>query len=205
MTAGSDHTERSSRRTAAVRCERCRQTPTLCICADVPSIANRTRVLVLRHHYEAPRPSNTARIAALALQNIDIVEWVPRTPPDVDRLLTGHHPAWVLYPGGGNVDISRERPATLVVLDATWKQARKMLHRHAPLFALPRWELPGPAPAASRLRRAHDPQARSTLEAIADALAILDGPDVGAPLHTLHERLVQRVLRARGLLPSGQT
>lgn len=199
MTSGVGDKPRQSRRTSLVRCERCRQTPSVCICAEVPTLHNRTRVLILRHHYEAPRPSNTARIAALALANVEVVEWVPRTPPDVDALLMNARPAWVLYPAGGNVDLSRERPNTLVVLDATWKQARKMLHHHPPLLRLPRWELPGPAPAAARLRRSQDPGARSTLEAIADALTLLDGPEVGDALHRLHEVLVARVLRARGL------
>lgn len=160
---------------------------------------NRTRILVLRHHHEAPRPSNTARIAALALANIELVEWVPRTPPDVEQLLSNLRPAWVLYPGPGNVDVSVDRPATLVVLDATWKQARKMLHHHPRLVQLPRWGLPEGL-ARPRLRQAQDPQARSTLEAIADALTILEGPEVGAPLHRLHDVLVERVLRARGRL-----
>jgi len=155
-------------------------------------------VLVLRHHHEAPRPSNTARIAALALENIEIVEWVPRTPPDLEPLLANHRPAWVLYPGEGNVDPSRELPQTLVVLDATWKQARKMLHHHRQILQLPRWGLPAAGAARLRLRHSEDPQARSTMEAIADALTILEGPEIGDPLHRLHDAVVQRVLRARG-------
>ncbi|MDQ3264511.1 MAG: DTW domain-containing protein [Myxococcota bacterium] len=167
----------------------------------MPSLANRTRVLVLRHHHEEPRPSNTARIAALALQNIQLVEWVPRTPPDVEALLANLRPAWVLYPGEGNVDPSREKPATLVVLDATWKQARKMLHHHPQLLRLPRWGLPATGALRPRLRQSEDPRARSTLEAIADALTLLEGPEIGDPLHRLHDTLVQRVRRARGLPP----
>lgn len=152
--------------------------------------------MIFRHHHEASRPSNTARIAALALSNVELIEWVPRTPPDVTAVLANQQPAMVLYPGPES-DVARVRPATLVVLDATWKQARKMLHHHPTLSALPRFALGATAPRP-RLRQPHTPEARSTLEAIADALTLLEGPDVGAPLQRLHETLVERVLSGRG-------
>lgn len=196
---GSNTTRRTSQ-----RCDRCWQSLPLCVCGEVPAVQNRTRIIVLRHHHEAVRPSNTARLAALALANIELVEWVPRSPPDVASIVASHRPAWVLYPGPATVSLSVERPAALVVLDATWKQARKMLHHHPGLVQLPRWGLPE-ATSRPRLRASADPAARSTLEAIADALTLLEGPHVGEPLHFLHGLLVQRVLRARGRPPAAVT
>lgn len=181
------------------RCKVCRVRESHCLCALVPKVANRTRVLVLRHHHEEPKTTNSARIAALALEKIDIVKWVPRFPPDMDHLLADKGQAWVLYPGGGSGELAQHRPDTLVVLDGTWKQSRKMLHHHPPLLSLPRWGLPGPAPAVLRLRASADPHARSTLEAIASALFILDGPEIGEPLLRLHAVMVERILGARGI------
>jgi DTW domain-containing protein YfiP len=182
------------------RCKTCWVVQSHCLCAQVPKVPNRTRVMVLRHHHESTKTTNTARIAALALERMDIVEWWPRTPPDVNALLALREPAWVLYPGG-SPEPAGERPQTLLVLDATWKQSRKMLHHHASLHRLPRFGLPGPAPAVLRLRGSKNPQARSTLEAIAAALTILDGPEVGEPLLQLHALMVERILRARGYFP----
>ena len=67
------------------------------------------------------------------------------------------------------------------------------------LAALPRLSLPPKDVAVLRLRGSDAPENRSTLEAIADALALLEGPEVGAPLHAAQALMVERVYRARGV------
>ena len=54
-------------------------------------------------------------------------------------------------------------------------------------------------PGLRRLRESPDAFARSTLEAIADALAEIEGEAVGAPLRSIHSLMVERVLKARGV------
>ena len=69
-------------------------------------------------------------------------------------------------------DPSRVR---LVVLDATWRKSRKMLHLNPLLRRLPRLSL-DEAPASNYLiRKAHKPGQLSTLEATCAALAQLEG------------------------------
>ena len=92
-----------------------------------------------------------------------------------------------------------ERPLALVVLDGTWRQTRRMLKKLPELGALPRLALPEKAAAPLRLRESTSPDHRSTLEAIAEALAQLEGEAVGAPLHRLHALMVERVFKARGV------
>ena len=68
--------------------------------------------------------------------------------------------------------------------------------------------LPPKDAAPLRLRESTSPDNRSTLEAIADGLTLLEGASVGAPLHQLHTLMVERVFRARGvwdLKASGQS
>jgi len=43
----------------------------------------------------------------------------------------------------------------LVVLDATWRKSRKLLHLHPLLQALPRLPLRDPPPSLYRIRKAH--------------------------------------------------
>ena len=183
------------------RCKVCWVMQTHCLCDVVPKVSNRTHVHILRHHHEATKPTNTARIAALALQRVQITEWRTRTPPDVEALFRDQGRAWVLFPSGTSADPTEERPDTLVVLDGTWKQTRKMMHHHPPLLRLPRWGLSQRAPAILRLRASKDPNARSTLEAIAEALGELEGPHIREPLLQLHDVMVERILRARGMFP----
>lgn len=63
----------------------------------------------------------------------------------------------------------------LVVLDATWRKSRKMLHLSPWLQGLPRCSLDGPPASRYAIRKAHQPGQLSTLEAVCEALAQLEG------------------------------
>jgi len=63
----------------------------------------------------------------------------------------------------------------LVVLDATWRKSRKMLHMNPALQALPRMPLRDTPPSHYLIRKAHAPDQLSTLEATCYALAQLEG------------------------------
>src|SRR5439155_1363188 len=53
--------------------------------------------------------------------------------------LAGDAPAYLLFPGKGAIDVAdlpRDRALTLIALDGTWWQARKLLHLNPRLAAL---------------------------------------------------------------------
>ena len=200
------------------RCPRCTLVPAFCICEGLPQVMTRTRIVIVRHVRELFRPSGTARIAALALPNSELLDyrdelgalpaWLaddPRTqhfpalPPDVVgerlRALAGAH---LLFPTGRDPSELATPPAALVILDGTWRQARAMYQRIPGAAALPALRLPPGGPPILRLRAPRRAGDRSTLEAIADALCALEGETVAAPLAALHELFVERSLRARG-------
>jgi DTW domain-containing protein YfiP len=157
------------------------------VCALVPRVEARTRVVIVRHVLERWKPSNTARLAGLALPSCELWPYGGATDPPWAQLGDG---AWLLFPGGGAaVD---EPPRTLVVLDGSWPQARRMLQRIPALRGLPRLSLPAPAEAVPRMRRPPRPDGMATLEAIARALELLEGPAIAAPLDALHAEVVRR-------------
>jgi DTW domain-containing protein YfiP len=166
---------------------------------------SRPDVLVVRHHWEAFKSTGTARLAALALSNLRILDMAPENLDPVRESLRGLDDAWLLYPGGASSERADERPKTLVVLDGTWRQTRKMLRRLPELARLPRFSLAPPREEddRARLRQAPRPDARSTLESIADALAELDSRECGSRLLALHSTFVERTRRSRGQLFSG--
>lgn len=187
---------------------------TACICEALPSVVTRTRIVIVRHARELVKPSGTARIAALALPGAEIIEyrdeqgdtpaWVRALHPDPERVLGPDAVAerlralpspHLLFPTGRT---SRVAPPTLVILDGTWRQARQMFRRIPGVPALPTVSLDSTAASVARLRNAFRAEERSTLEAIADAIAMLEGEDVAAPLHALNERFVRDSLRSRG-------
>lgn len=93
------------------------------------------------------------------------------------------------------------RPTLLVVPDGTWRQARRMVARSETLRALPRLSLKDP-PVSPSVRCAL-PGRSSTISAVAQALGMLDGPDVEAALRSVQTMFVERTLRMRGLRPAG--
>ena len=54
------------------RCERCLRPESHCLCALIPQLDSRTRVLLLQHPSEVNHALNTARLAALGLTNAEL-------------------------------------------------------------------------------------------------------------------------------------
>jgi DTW domain-containing protein YfiP len=183
----------------AGRCPRCYLPTRLCLCPEVPRLATRTEFLVIRHHKEKEKSTNTARIAALALAHCRVLAYgAPEEPFDASVLEAPD--TWLLFPGTQPPAPDAPTPQRLVVLDGNWSQARRMVHRVPVLSRLPGLTLPPPAPDTRRLRRPPHPEGMSTLEAIAGALAFLEGEEAARPLYELHERMIDRVLESRGRL-----
>lgn len=182
------------------RCPHCLLRREDCLCADLHKMANTTPVLVVRHNLERHKPSNTVRLAALCLHNIRVVDHgQPHVPPlDMAALLAPG--AALLFPDRDPWPADRPAPTQLVVVDGSWRQARKMVQSLAGLWQLPRFSLVGGPPPGRRLRTPPHPDGMSTVEALALALGVLDGPRVQEHLLDAHARFVNRVLASKGLL-----
>jgi hypothetical protein len=111
--------------------------------------------------------------------------------------LCGRDPApYVLFPGQGARDLAElpgDRPITLIVIDGTWPQAKQLLRRNPDLAALPRVAFSPGAPSAYRIRPQPAEHCVSTVEALARALDVIEGPPgrfeeaLLRPLHALVE------------------
>ena len=158
-------------------CYRCHKPQLTCICGSLRRVANRTRVWVLQHLRERFHPLGTARIAQLGLDDVHVEVVRPGgaspEPPFPPR--TG-----LLFPGPGARDLAgllpQERPETLVVIDGTWAHARTLYRDNSWLQRLPHYQLTPRRESRYRLRKEPAPECVSTIEAIVDALHILE-PD----------------------------
>ncbi len=182
----------SSRVSRRPRCERCNLPPHLCLCAEIPQVETRTRLLLLQHGVETWKKSNTGRVAALALANARLLTYGARDEA-FDATLLREPGTWLLFPDGPTAPPDAPAPRQLVVLDASWSQARRMSQRIPELRTLPRLVLPPPAPGTLQLREPTHPSGMSTLDAIARAVAVLEGPEAAAPLEQLAALRVQRI------------
>jgi DTW domain-containing protein YfiP len=162
----------------------------VCLCAEIPTVASRTRVVIVRHHLEKWRSSNSGRLAHLALPNSELVDHGGIAGPAVLPLLEG---AWLLYPEGPETTVVPDPPPRqLIVLDATWSQARRMFRKIEALRGLPILRLADTAMPIARMRKAPAPGRVSTIEAIARALRLLEGDSVAVPLERLFDLAVER-------------
>lgn len=175
---------------AEARCPRCLLLHRVCLCAAIPTVATRTRIVIVRHHLERWRSSNSGRLAHLALPNSEIVEHGGRGGVAALPPLAG---AWLVFPEGAPATAAPEPPPRqLVVLDASWSQARRMYRKLAALRGLPILRLPEAPMPAARLREAPAPGLVSTIEAIAAALRLVEGEAAAAPLEALFALAVER-------------
>ncbi|MBZ4407090.1 DTW domain-containing protein [Myxococcus sp. XM-1-1-1] len=187
----------------AGRCPRCFLPSPLCLCAELPSIPTRTELLVIRHHKETLKSTNTARMAALALPRCHIVSYGSPGQRFDASVLEDDGSTWLLFPDAQQTAAPEaEKPRRLIVLDGSWGQARRMVQRLPGLRRLPGLKLPPPPLDSRRLRRPPHPDGMSTIEAIAGALTYLEGEDVSRPLYDLHEKMIDRVLASRGRGPA---
>jgi DTW domain-containing protein YfiP len=175
------------------RCPGCFFPPSHCLCAEVPRVENRTRVFMLRHWQERVRTTNSGRWAALALSRCEIVDHgVPGVSLDRSRIPSVG--AAVLFPSPSG-SIPSPIPETLIVLDATWAQARRMLQRIPELQTLPRVSLPGGL--AERLRQPTVKGGMSTIEALAAALHLLGDDEAAGALTRAWTLAVERGMSLR--------
>ena len=66
-----------------LRCGDCRMHRSVCICALLPRLETRTRVVLLMHQLEVDKPTNTGVVAARCLVNCATVYRGRAPDPDV--------------------------------------------------------------------------------------------------------------------------
>jgi DTW domain-containing protein YfiP len=172
-----------------MRCARCLLREEICMCAEIPRIETRTRVVIVRHVGEKFRTSNSGRIAALALANGELLDHGgdDRVPDDLGD-------AWLVYPEGPpRREPPVPPPARLIFLDATWQQARRMRQRLPALRGMPILSLPVDEVPAARLRESPGGGRVSTIEAIARALRLCEGDAPADALERLFAILIARL------------
>jgi len=162
----------------------------VCLCAAIPTVETQTRVVIVRHHLERYRSSNSGRLAHFALPNSVIIDHGGQLGPATLPPLDG---AWLVFPAGEPTLVAPvPPPKQLVFLDATWSQARRMFRKLGALRGLPILRLPDAPMPAARLRESPEPGHVSTIEAIARALRLVEGDHVAEPLETVFQVAVSR-------------
>lgn len=166
-------------------CTECNRSRESCFCKYTKPFATNTRFLILMHPREFKRQrTGTGRVTRKSLVNSEIFVGVDFTHDErLNRYLSDESffPV-LLFPGEQAIpadsaeirSAAAERQLIVIILDATWASARKMLNSSRNLQRLPRTSFePG---GASRFAIKRQPQAvcLSTIEAVYRLLDIFD-------------------------------
>lgn len=169
-------------RTTSSFCVTCRLRLAVCICGSAPRLDLATRVIMVIHAVEWRRATNTGHLTRLALANAEIrLQGLHRRPVSSDGIDAASPSTLVLYPGRGADPLTPEmltampRPLTLLVPDGNWMQAKNMMRRVPMLGGARAVRLETPRAELPWLRRNVLRDRRSTFEAVAQTLGLVEG------------------------------
>ncbi len=189
-----------SRVASATRCQACRLRLEDCLCAELPRLEPRIRLVVIRHAQEQFKPTSTTHLVTGAIQSARLMDWHGRGHPL--ELQLPPDDSFLLFPRQDGPSVTAQdlatwpTPPTVVVLDGTWRQCRKMARGVPGLRTLPCIRLPGEPASRPAMRTQVRSDGLATAEAVARLLSAAG--DEGAPLQAIYRVMVERVLRSRG-------
>lgn len=177
-----------------------------CICALIPRWDLTTRLCLVIHAKELKRTTNTGRLALECLQNSEMrVRGKDKVPSNLSDLINSNYHPLFLYPSENAVELNSQfvsalkKPVLLIVPDGNWRQASKVHYRHHELSGVQRVHLkPSVQPSQGFLRHETVPNGMATLEAIAEAMHILEGAEVGLSLKAVYHAKLRQTLLGRG-------
>ncbi len=174
-------------------CQACRRPKRVCFCDRLLQIPSATRVVFIQHPLEARVAISTCRMAHLSLPNSELhVALDPEEIPGLIEKLNQPGTA-LLFPAEDATDVEalQTRPKTLVVVDGTWDNAKKLFLRSPLLKSLPRIGFVPPAPGNYRIRKEPAEHCLSTIEAVAVVLEKLErAPGRFTPMLAAFNRMV---------------
>lgn len=168
----------------------------LCLCPEVAPVSTKTRIILVMHYEESYKPTNSGFWVKNLLPATEIrIRGLPDRPVDA----SGLEDAKILFPSEEAEVLTRETaPTTLIIPDATWRQARRMVRREPALKQKPHVMLPPGPPSEFRIRHHQDRASLSTLEAASRALEILGEQHAAQALMRVFRMMVERTLWSRG-------
>jgi DTW domain-containing protein YfiP len=167
-------------------CDRCNRPSQVCFCQNISLLDNHWPISIIQFYKEKKHPLGTITIAKLGLSNCQVILSDDPNYNDMRENLIKQQPLLV-YPGENsipleplaedvlrneNLSTSEKRP--ILFLDGTWRKTRRLLHESPELDKLTKISIQPDMHSRYRIRKAPNPQALSTLEAIVYVLSLLE-------------------------------
>lgn len=186
-------------------CEGCFLHIDRCICSFFPNLTIKTKISLVIHAAELKHTTNTGRLAVKSLTNSEMrVRGFERTRLDLSDLLSPNYRTFLFYPSDDALELNQnlvlqsELPIQLIVPDGSWRQAFKVHSRHPELKDVPRVMISTPNTSKHHMRNETNEYGMATLQAVALALGIIEGPEVKEKLMRLYQAKLEQTLQSRG-------
>ncbi|OUR64421.1 hypothetical protein A9Q77_12135 [Marinomonas sp. 42_23_T18] len=164
-------------------CGECHYLKKQCVCGLIPHLAQPLKIVIFQHPKEALHPKNTIKLLQLVWPDVKVII-LPEDDLQNADYFKGLNDNWyLLYPGDTSLaletlsDPVKGRIEGLVLIDATWRKAYKLLNLYPCLQAMPRVCLGTIPEQLYDIRKAPSLEALSSLEALAHASRIISSQD----------------------------
>ncbi|MFT5813880.1 MAG: DTW domain-containing protein YfiP [Psychroserpens sp.] len=138
-----------SRGQRVIRCELCRLAKPFCICDLVPKVSSKAGFLMLMYDTEVLKPSNTGKLIADLITDSFAFLW-SRTQVNPNIITLLNDPIWqpmIVFPKAyvgedreifdNEITVSSGKRPLFIMLDGSWREAKKMFRRSPYLQHLP--------------------------------------------------------------------
>lgn len=161
-------------------CKNCDFLKSRCLCQWIKLIPNQTHLIILQHPSETKHALNTARIMTKCFKEISLFVGEDFSENVVLNTLMSNpdNNIALLYPEDGAIAFNKTSASTtfthLILLDGTWRKAKKIYLSSMNLQTLPKLSLSPQEAGQYRIRKSPHTHALSTIEAAVAALNICE-------------------------------
>lgn len=147
------------------------------------------KIFLLTHERELLRPSNTGVLAqSVAPEIVERITWTRNTPNSALLSAINNKNTVLLYPTDDSDVAPIESFENIILLDATWQEARKIFNKSPYLKNLPRAQIKPRQASQYQLRRNQLEGGMCTAECIMEILRATDCTEIVERLKTAFVR-----------------
>lgn len=153
-------------------CFACYRPQSHCVCDLAQPFRAHCNILILQHPHERRKYHSTTKLLTRAVVNSTLLRGIEFDSDALTRMLANQR-AFLLYPGAAARDcgdVRLDERSTVIAIDGTWVEARKIVFRNPFLRALPRLTFRTPIRSEYRIRKQPKLGCLSTLESVGHLL-----------------------------------
>jgi len=165
------------------RCDDCMLPHWVCICSQVPKLQSDSEFWLITHYKEVYKPTNSGRLLPMCFDNAKTYVW-HRTEPEeglLEQLKRTDIQPYIVFPDDQDgyqnrvtykVEVEETKTPVFILLDATWRQARRMFRLSEYLQDLPVLSLKPEQVSEFLLRKETSDEHLCTAEVAVNVLAL---------------------------------